>query len=482
MKIRLSPLIIVLSVNILILGCVPVLAAEQKPVILTSQSIWSKTKSLFKKKVPVQKPVVSEPAKPVAVPTINKVVPKAPVKTVPAPVPEVTSVPEPAMYTRPDTVVVRDIGTYTLVQPPASNYSIYQSKLFNNGEVFVSKMFLDKNGQMDSGNFIFANGVLTSYPNIDFYFAANAKGEKVQKMDSLNIPYFISNGKKTRIPSLGGNSIEATDINELGQVIGTANLPNRPGEDGGASRVYLWQNGVIKNLGALDGNFSTAVAINNKGQIVGTYQDREDRNYSFIWENGVMKKITAGGTDLTEVLDINDNGFILGKISSLTYDCSGSNFYANVYIKDSIMNYLDPCVQFTTINNSNEFVGTWFDSWGHDKIYVQYGSTESYRDFLNRVEGGCRLPGLAVVRINDKTVLLNDIVGDKNITFGCAKYINDRGEILAAGFNYTDGRMHEYLVSLPKNISSNIRSISETEPIEPRDPNRLYAQPEPTNN
>src|SRR6185436_7448641 len=53
-------------------------------------------------------------------------------------------------------------------------------------------------------------------------------------------------------------SAHANDINDVGQVVGSA-----------AGRAFLWQNGVMTELGTLGGNSSGAGAINGIGVVVG---------------------------------------------------------------------------------------------------------------------------------------------------------------------------------------------------------------------
>jgi probable HAF family extracellular repeat protein len=63
--------------------------------------------------------------------------------------------------------------------------------------------------------------------------------------------------------SLGGNHSSASDVNDLGQVVGSASTPS------GDYHAFLYQNGTMTDLGTLGGTTSYASGINNSGQIVG---------------------------------------------------------------------------------------------------------------------------------------------------------------------------------------------------------------------
>lgn len=70
--------------------------------------------------------------------------------------------------------------------------------------------------------------------------------------------------------TLGGSYSSASDINNLGQIVGTSNLPDK------TARAFMTgPNGAgMTALGTLDGNYSSATGINESGQVVGySYAD-----------------------------------------------------------------------------------------------------------------------------------------------------------------------------------------------------------------
>ena len=152
----------------------------------------------------------------------------------------------------------------------------------------------------------------------------------------------------TRVTDLGTlgtiQSAHANDINELGQVVGSA-----------AGRAFLWQNGVMTDLGTLGGNSSGAGASTTsarssvvpprplprratpfsgttvydhrpharpgrfgqrdqrRGQVVGTLTQA---GRGFLWDNGVITDLGRLGNGGTAASDINNAGQVVGSSSS----------------------------------------------------------------------------------------------------------------------------------------------------------------------
>jgi probable HAF family extracellular repeat protein len=92
--------------------------------------------------------------------------------------------------------------------------------------------------------------------------------------------------------TLGGDSSEASGINLLGDVVGTAVLAN------GKPRAFLYRAGRMVDLGTLTGGTeSYAAAIADNGVIVG-YSGINDYPYipefkyqGFIWQEGTMRSV-----------------------------------------------------------------------------------------------------------------------------------------------------------------------------------------------
>src|SRR5437667_5444324 len=75
------------------------------------------------------------------------------------------------------------------------------------------------------------------------------------------------------------SSVSATGINDAGQIVGSYTV-------GGATRAFLYQNGVFANLGTLGGPRSEAGAISANGNIAGNAYDSSNALRAFLSSNG----------------------------------------------------------------------------------------------------------------------------------------------------------------------------------------------------
>jgi len=126
-------------------------------------------------------------------------------------------------------------------------------------------------------------------------------------------PYFWEGGTLTDLGTLGGSNGEVKEMNELGEVVGVADLPN------GLHNAFLWKNGVMTDLGNL-GITSAAHSINSKGQVVGasrvSFQGTQAN--AFLWEKGGpmvdLNTLIPADSSLHLVFawHINDRGEIAG--------------------------------------------------------------------------------------------------------------------------------------------------------------------------
>ena len=125
---------------------------------------------------------------------------------------------------------------------------------------------------------------------------------------------------------------EATDVNNLGQVVGHSVV------DSVNSHAVLWHRGQMIDLGTLPGDtHSIAHAINDRGQIVGISANvPASRERAFLWENGVMRDLgTVVGDTYARAADINIFGVAVGVSGTVTP-------YAAVFIPGRVVRLPTP--------------------------------------------------------------------------------------------------------------------------------------------
>ena len=112
----------------------------------------------------------------------------------------------------------------------------------------------------------------------------------------------------TELGTFGGSNSWAGDVNESGQVVGTADLPG-----GHPQHPFLWENGVMTDLGTLGGCCSYGYDINNPGQITGLSYVIDGTYRAYLWENGVTNDLgTLPGFEYSTASGLNDAGQVIG--------------------------------------------------------------------------------------------------------------------------------------------------------------------------
>jgi probable HAF family extracellular repeat protein len=115
--------------------------------------------------------------------------------------------------------------------------------------------------------------------------------------------------------TLGGDASEAWQINDQGQVVGDSTTT--PG-DRSPTHAFLWQAGAMTDLGTLAGyEASSARDVNNAGQIVGTASNpNSPDSVAVLWVNGQIVDLNSllpadSAVQLREAVAITDDGQIL---------------------------------------------------------------------------------------------------------------------------------------------------------------------------
>jgi probable HAF family extracellular repeat protein len=133
--------------------------------------------------------------------------------------------------------------------------------------------------------------------------------------------FFWSDEVMTDLGTLGGDNSEAIWLNEVGTVVGSADLPGSQ-----IHHAVFWKNGEIHDLGTVSGDAcSRGRGLNARGQVVGGSSDCRNFLHAFVWQEGgptldLNTLIPPGsGFQLTNAFNINDRGEILAKAAPLGF-------------------------------------------------------------------------------------------------------------------------------------------------------------------
>lgn len=152
-------------------------------------------------------------------------------------------------------------------------------------------------------------------------FAINGHGEVVGAVaNTINgapnfpeDPFVYRNGTMTGLGNFGGIFSNATSINDAGLVVGYAGIDFGGLSDEIYSRsAFLYEGGVLHDLGGLAPyRSSVASDINNLGQIVGSAGLAGGGAHAFLYENGEMIDLNtlidpASGWTIEDAAAIND--------------------------------------------------------------------------------------------------------------------------------------------------------------------------------
>jgi probable HAF family extracellular repeat protein len=128
------------------------------------------------------------------------------------------------------------------------------------------------------------------------------------------------------LPGLGGEGSSALDIDNNGNVVGSATLPS-----GLVTHAAFWPaSGGIADLGTLGGNWSQAIALNASRHITGQSRTASGQVHAFIYHvdaNGTVLSQTDLGVlsgNSSYAYDINNDGMVVGTSDSKAFLWNGS--------------------------------------------------------------------------------------------------------------------------------------------------------------
>ncbi len=115
----------------------------------------------------------------------------------------------------------------------------------------------------------------------------------------------------TRIGTFGGTETRATDINDLGQVVGYSFLPGDV-----VSKAFLFDGTSMTRLDGFDPDSATlAYGVNNRGEVVGHGTDPVTfETTAILWSGGEIVDLNAElRASRSTARDINDQGMVVGQ-------------------------------------------------------------------------------------------------------------------------------------------------------------------------
>ena len=166
------------------------------------------------------------------------------------------------------------------------------------------------------------------------------------------------NGIPTDVGAMGFRLSVASDVNELGEVVGWT------GDNGITDQqAFLWRNGELLLLGTLGGEESEAYAINDLSQVVGVAEAVVGGG-GFLWENGKMTALPTLGQSGQGARDINESSQIVGssidvegRERAVIWDGGGISALPSLHTGDTVA---------LAINNRSQIVGqskSRFEKW-----------------------------------------------------------------------------------------------------------------------
>ena len=193
------------------------------------------------------------------------------------------------------------------------------------------------------------------------------------------LPFLWYNGHKIALPTLGGNNGQASDINNSGQIAGTADTtatePTEskcPNPSVHISLPVLWEQGKVRQLPMVGSDpDGFAFAINDLGQVAGYTGTCGSAyaNHAVLWENNTAIVLDDFNTG-SQGMGINNLGQVVGIVFT------GNTLYAALWQNRALTNLGtlpgDFAAIATGINNRGQVVGSTMNSnfqWSHAFIW-----------------------------------------------------------------------------------------------------------------
>lgn len=295
------------------------------------------------------------------------------------------------------------------------------------------------------------------------------------------------------MPPVGGIEAKAVAINNAGTVIGLAEVWSLlPSFSPRIQKGFIYRLEICTKLSPLRFRKIKPVDINDNGEVVGTAD-----NQGFIYKNGMYTMLLPPGWTTSDALKINNNGVVLGLVPG-----QGSPLKGFIYNDGTYIELLPPGWSSVNavwdINDRGEVVGAGYTDQGTRSSFLY--SDGEYTELLP--PGSIRA---FAYKINNNGVVIGDGAYGNNIDKGFiykeGKYtellppgmlsgeavdINDKEEVLCKsfvdavsmrvkGFIYKDGEYTELLLPGYENVSCYGYKINNNGTV------LIYASPKETN-
>jgi probable HAF family extracellular repeat protein len=218
------------------------------------------------------------------------------------------------------------------------------------------------------------------------------------------------------LPTLGGHNGQASDINNRGQIAGTAETAD-PDSGCPASRPHhislpvLWEGGQVQTLPTVGNDpDGMAIAINDDGQAVGQSANCTGSIIRAVrWENNTVFTLPDLGTGAI-AQGINHQGTIVGIVGSSDNTTEFAAIWQNGVLTNLGTLPGDFASIGTGINNRGQVVGSAFDSgfnWSHGFIWQDGvmtdlntlfpASSNLFATMANKINERGQISGMAIV-------------------------------------------------------------------------------------
>jgi len=203
----------------------------------------------------------------------------------------------------------------------AANATPDPNALFLLGQQARAFLWDEKTGMQDLGTLGTGNDAFATYVNdrgqVAGYAYTNTTPNPANNLCGLLQfglgvptvdPFFWENGAMIDVGTLGGVCGYATDLNNLGQVIGVSDLAGDL-----TFHPFSWtKSGGMKDLGTFGGDNGQANAVNDAGEIVGKADFPGSQLHdAFLWKDGTMTDLGNLGKT-SNAHHINSSGQIVG--------------------------------------------------------------------------------------------------------------------------------------------------------------------------